>query len=71
MWVGNKVVNAEAEIIWRSRWYEEVWKSRKNIMNFAVILTLTYWNEGSVENGKEDIYLERYGCVIGYSRHKM
>ena len=40
-------------------------------MNFAVILTLTYWNEGSVENGKEDIYLERYGYVIGDLRHKM
>ena len=56
MWVGNKVVSAEAEIIWRSRWYEEVWKSRKNIMNFAVILTLTYWNEGSVEK-REGRYL--------------
>ena len=56
MWVGNKVVNAEVEIIWRLRWDEEVWKSRKNIMNFAVILTLTYWNEGSVEK-REERYL--------------
>ena len=56
MWVGNKVVSAEAEIIWRLRWYEEIWKSRKNIMNFAVILTLTYWNEGSVEK-REERYL--------------
>ena len=57
MWVGNKVVSAEAEIIWRLRWYEEIWKSRKNIMNFAVILTLTYWNEGIVEKReKKDIY---------------
>ena len=56
MWVGNKVVSAEAEIIWRPRWYEEIWKSRKNIMNFAVILTLTYWNEGSVEK-REERYL--------------
>ena len=69
--MGKKVVNAEAESIWRPRWYEEVWKSRKNIMNFAVILTLTYWNEASVEKREERYLLQRYGCVIGYSRHKM
>ena len=63
MWVGNKVVSAEAEIIWRLRWYEEIWKARKNIMNFVVILTLTYWNEGSVEK-REERYLfgEKWLC---------
>ena len=40
-------------------------------MNFVVILTLTYWNEASVEKREERYLLQRYGCVIGYSRHKM
>ena len=54
--MGEKVINAETEIIWRLRWYEEVLEVEKKYYEFCVILTLTYWNEASVEKREENIY---------------
>ena len=38
MWVGDKVINAETEIIWKLRWYEEVSEVEKKYYEFCCYL---------------------------------